>query len=127
MSFPSVAVVAAELKLNLRALSDEDAERVLVGAMRRDCPEAVAFLHSQAHKAGEFWSIDPNSTLGKQVIRLCASDATRPLVEKHFCHGAPITFYNCCNGVVGPKPKTVGDVWRTQIECQAGPRAYADC
>lgn len=127
MSFPSVAAVAAELKLNLGALSDEDAERVLVGAFRRDCPEGVAFLHKQAHAEGQFWSLDPNSPLGKQVIRLCASDATRPLVEKYVCHGKPITFYNCCNGVVGPKPKTVGDVLRMQIECQAGPLAYADC
>ena len=127
MSFPSTAAVAAELGLDLRVLSDADAERVLVGAMKRDCPEAVNFLHGQAHKLGEFWSLDPNSPLGRQVIRLCASDATRPLVEKHFCHGEPIAFYNCCNGVVGPKPKTVGDVLRMQIECQAGPRAYADC
>jgi hypothetical protein len=132
MSFPSVATVAAERGISLTAISTQEAQEILLEAVKRDCPQAVAYLHARAHEAQEkssavFWSEDPNSKLGKQLIRIHASDAVRPLIEKHICHGKHLTFVNCCNGQVGgPKPDKE-ELLRLQIECQAGPLAYADC
>lgn len=132
MSFQSIAAVAAERGLDLAALSAEDAASVLLEAVKRDCPEAVAYLHRKAHEAQDsgspvFWSEDPNSVLGKQLIRIHASDAVRPLIEEHICHGKPLMFMNCCSGEVGGKTKTLDDLVRLQVACQVGPIAYADC
>lgn len=134
MSFPSVVVVAQERGLVLGALSAADAKAVLLEAVRRDCPEAIAFLHQLSHEAQKaedgsvMWTRDPNSTIGKQLIRIHASDAVRPLVEEGVCHGMQLTFLNCCGGRVGlPKPKEPDDLVQLQIAMQAGPIAYADC
>ena len=124
MSFPSVA------KYRDQGLSDTEA---LLAAVKEDCAEAVAYLHQKAHEArsaeaGVFWLEDPNSKLGKQLIRIHASDAVRPLVERHVCHGQSLMFLNCCGGRVGGKrEKDPEELIRLQIECQAGPIAYADC
>lgn len=123
MSFPSVA------RHIDAGLAPADA---LLAAVKEDCPEAVAFLHRKSHEAqkapgGVFWSEDPNSVLGKQLIRIHASDAVRPLIEAEVCHGERLTFLNCCNGKVGGEKPTDAELLRLQIECQAGPLAYADC
>lgn len=133
MSFPSVAAVAAEKGFNLAALTGMQAEEVLVEAVRRDCPEAVAYLHHLSHLAqhsddkGVPWNEDPNSVLGKQLIRIHASDAVRPLAEKYFCHGERLTFVNCCGGKVGGQKPKDEDLQILQIHSQSGPIAYADC
>lgn len=133
MSFPSVATVAAERGYDLGTLTGAQAEEVLVEAIRRDCPEAVKYLHRLSHVAqqsagiGAPWNEDPNSMLGKQLIRIHASDAVRPLVEKHFCHGERLTFVNCCGGKVGGQKPKDEDLLILQIHSQAGPIAYADC
>ena len=124
MSLPSIPVIAQEKGLNLTALSSEQREGLLVEAMRRDMPLAVDLLHRKAHEAEGDWLEDPNSVIGKQLIRLHASDALRPLASKHFCHGKPLTFVNCCKGKVGAPPE---DLLELQIQTQAGPIAYADC
>lgn len=130
MSFPSIAAIAAERGLALATLSGKDAEKVLLAAVKKDCPEAVEYLHKKAHEAENgavSWTEPPNSKLGKQLIRIHASDAVRPLIEKHICHGKQLTFVNCCSGTVGGKKKEPEELVRMQIECQAGPIAYADC
>lgn len=133
MSFPSVTAVAAERGYNLATLTKAEAEEVLVEAVRRDCPEAVAYLHRLSHLAqhanneGVPWNEDPNSPLGKQLIRIHASDAVRPIVSKHFCHGEQLTFVNCCGGKVGGQKPKDEDLLILQIHSQAGPIAYADC
>jgi hypothetical protein len=75
------------------------------------------------------WLENPNSALGKQLIRIHASDAVRPLVERHICHGQELMFLNCCGGQVGKpaKPHDPEELIRLQIQMQAGPIAYADC
>lgn len=127
MSLPSIPAVAQEKGFNLAALLPGQSEGLLVEAMKRDLPLAVDLLHRKAHEDGDNagdWLEDPNSAIGKQLIRLHASDALRPLASKHFCHGKPLTFLNCCNGKVGKPPKDLLDL---QIKTQAGPIAYADC
>ena len=129
MSLPSIPVIAQERGLNLENLSEEDQEELLVEAMRRDLPLAVELLHTKSHEGGGNevsvdWLEDPNSEIGKQLTRLHASDALRPLASKHFCHGKELTFLNCCKGVVGKRP---ANLFLMQIQCQAGPIAYSDC
>lgn len=131
MSLPSIAAVAEELGIDLAVITPDEQESLLVESMRRDLPLAVEFLYKKAHEADANgghadWLQDPNSAIGKQLIRLHASDALRPLASKHFCHGKELTFINCCAGVVGPKPKTA-ELFDLQIKMQAGPTAYADC
>jgi len=131
MSFPSIRAIANERGLDPTNLGTLAAE-VLLEAVRRDCPEAVRYLHGLAHQAehtpeGVFWSEDPGSMLGRQLIRIHASDAVRPLVEKHVCHGMPLVFMNCCNGRVGGPPPKVGELIQMQIDCQNGVLATADC
>jgi len=130
VSLPSIAAIALEKGINLTATpTPKEQEELLVEAMRRDLPDAVSLLHKKAHEANEnggqaSWIEDPNSTVGKQLIRLHASDALRPLAVKHFCHGKQLTFINCCNGIVGTQPDGLALL---QIRAQAGPFAYADC
>ncbi len=123
MSFPSVTRHVAQGKTGFEAL---------LAAVKEDCPEAMEYLHRKAHQAKDsgqpvLWSEDPNSRLGKQLIRIHASDAVRPLVQEHVCHNMELTFVNCCSGQVGGKKKDPLELVQFQIECQAGPIAYADC
>jgi hypothetical protein len=130
MSLPSIKAVAQEMSIDLEeAISFEQQEQVLVGAMKRDLSEAWRFLHDKSHEAEKNsgsirWTEDPKSKLGQQLIRIHASDALRPLASKHACHGKPLTFINCCSGVVGKPP---AEPMLMQIRCQAGPIAYSDC
>src|SRR6266481_1120142 len=119
MSLPSIGKVAEEMQLDLTHLTPDQEEMILVEAMRRDLPLAVARLHELAHQAKESNGAaelveDPKSTLGGQLIRICASDAARPLASKHFCHGLAISFANCCNVRVGTPPDNPR-LW--QIQC----------
>jgi len=128
MSLPSLTLVAQERGISLSAANPNDQEALLVEAMRRDLPLAVNLLHKKAHEADQSgsadWLEDPNSPIGKQLIRLHASDALRPLASKHFCHGKELTFINCCKGVVGKRPD---NLLLLQVQCQVGPIAFADC
>lgn len=131
MSLQSIVTVAQEMGFDLASMSPTEQEILLVEAMRRDLPDAIALLHRKAHEADKNggsadWLEDPNSMIGKQLIRLHASDALRPLASKHFCHGKELTFINCCGGVVGPKP-TLVKCLDLQVKMQAGPIAYSDC
>lgn len=123
MSFPSIVKFAAQ------GLGGADA---LLAAVKADCPEAIEFLHQKAHQAREsgepvLWTEDPNSKLGKQLIRIHASDAVRPLVQEHICHGATLTFVNCCNGKVGGEKKPLAELIDFQIASQDGSIARPDC
>lgn len=114
------------MALDLTALSDHDREQLLVEAMRRDLPLAVALLSRKAQETDGDWIEDPSSAIGQQLIRLHASDALRPLASKHFCNGKTLTFLNCCGGNVGKPPQRL-NLLQLQIEMQAGPLAYANC
>ncbi len=131
MSLPSIVAIAQEKGIDLSTINPAQQEELLVEAMRRDLAGAVAFLHSKAHEADKNggsadWLENPNSQIGKQLIRLHASDALRPLASKYFCHGKELTFINCCGGKVGPKP-TLAECLDLQVKMQAGPIAYSDC
>ncbi len=133
MSLPSIPVIAKELGFDLDDLKPEQREKLLVDAMRRDLPEAVAFLHTKAHEPdaigtkGVIWKHDPNSVIGKQLIRIHASDPLRKLASKHFCHGKRLVFVNCCGGKIGGDEPKAEELQDLQVKMQAGPIAYSDC
>jgi hypothetical protein len=134
MSFPSVAIIARSMGINPASATPAQAEDLLLAAVRQDCGEAVDYLHKLSHEAqqnpdGVVWTEDPNSPLGKTLIRLHASDAVRRLLEKHVCHGQKLHFANCCGGIVGGggKMDEPGADALFQIQSQAGPVAFADC
>jgi hypothetical protein len=129
MSLPSIAVVAQEMGVDLAAPIPETLqEQILKQAMARDLKPALDLLHQKSHEAQKNgsadWIEDPNSPIGKMLIRIHAGDTLRALASKHFCHGQPLTFFNCCKGVVGKAPESPMLI---QIQCQAGPIAFADC
>ena len=130
MSLPSIPAVAQEMGINLDgAITSEQQETVLVEAMRRDLKPALDLLHDKAHEAETNgghanWLEDPSSEIGKQLTRIHAGDVLRTLASKHFCHGLQLSFSNCCRGTVGEPP---AEPMLVQIQCQAGPIAYADC
>jgi hypothetical protein len=132
MSFPSIERLAAERNIDLKTVTGDTARTLLLDAVRVDCPEAIHYLHALAHQAehtdnGVTWLEDPNSVLGKQLIRIHASDAIRPLVEQHICHGQRLTFYNCCGGKVGGRKPDDDEAVIMQVQSQGGPIAFADC
>lgn len=130
MSLPSLRDLVAASGIPASQMGEEQLEALLVTAMRRDLPLAVDLLHRKSHESGPFagrWIEDPGSAIGKQLIRLHASDALRPLAAKHFCHGKTLTFINCCSGAVGGSKPTKLEVLLMQVEYQDGTKASADC
>lgn len=128
MSLPSIQQVALEFGITVDAsTSEENLEKILVEAMKRDLGPALEYLHKKSHEAKDgsvTWSEDPKSDLGKMLSRIHASDSLRKIASKHFCHGKELSFANCCNGVVGVPPKSS---MLFQVQCQNGVVAYADC
>jgi|GEM_PF-859836 len=132
MSLPSIRTITQELNIDLAQASDDDIERVLVAAMQRDLPLGVAYLHQIAHesmKSGTtiFGNEDPNSPLGKEIVRISAGTVLREIAQKHFCHGLHLSFLNCCGPVMGVEPPLITKLMRRQIEMQDGTIAHADC
>lgn len=134
MSLPSIPLVARQLGVLIKSASSDELERVIVGAMRRDLPLAVDYLERHARETratgkSTFGNEDPNSTLGKQLTRICAGTVLRELAEKHFCGGLRLSFLNCCGPVLSPqgeKPDKDALIKR-QISMQDGTIAHADC
>ncbi len=130
MSLPSIAIVAEEKGINFdNPTTKEQQEEVIVEAMRRDLKPALDLLHRTSHEAQKNggsaeWQEDPSSPIGKMLTRIHAGDVLRDLASRHFCHGLKLSFFNCCKGFVGVAPKNPELV---QIQCQAGPIAFADC
>lgn len=131
MSLPSIKAVAKALGITDISLATPDQHRtILVEAMRIDLKPALDYLHQKAHEAKKNldgradWIEDPNSPLGKMLIRIHAGDALRQLASETFCHGLKLHFFNCCKGIVGNAP---ANLILTQIQCQDGTIATPDC
>lgn len=125
MSLPSLLHTTQGVDLD--QLSEKELDDMVFAAMKTDLPLACDYLHQLSHRGNEPVFEDPNSELGKQLIRICASDSMRPLAEARLTHGKQITFFNCCGIQLGEKKPSKRAVTLTQIRAQAGPLAYADC
>ncbi len=133
MSYPSITAVARERGLDLTTASEAECGAALLEAFERDLPLGMAFLKDvadQVSRTGEtvLRTEDPNSPLGKQLIRLCGTDIARELAEERF--QVALGFYNCCGVKAGPKKKGRNGLKlsrREQIKLQNGDIARADC
>lgn len=109
MSLPSIPAVAKEFGIAIATATDDEKKKMLMEAMKRDLGEGLAFLHARYHEAKKGgigvvrWKADVNSHLGKQLVRIHASDALRALASE-LCHGADFVFVNCCDGEVATEP-----------------------
>lgn len=129
MSLPSINTVAQLLGINLNNPTADEQEKLLAETMKVDLPLGWNYLHQTSHLdpdvgGGVDWDNDPKSELGKQLIRIHASDAMRRVAEKVCCHGKKLTFVNCCKGRIGNPPE---NVLLLQIHSQSGHLGKADC
>lgn len=136
MSLPSTPAIMQEMGIaNIRQASATDRRKVLVSAIKRDLPLACDYLHKMAHElintktASIFRVEDPNSPLGKQLIRIAASTPMRRIAEETLLHGMRFSFVNCCNVRLSevPEPEEEEELELLQIEAQNGVLAHADC
>lgn len=72
----------------------------------------------QCEKRGQGLKVDfdPESVIGRQLLRICGTDAARPLVTKRL--GIELGFANCCTTLVSLDPKDVKFTTEEQIHWQ---------
>lgn len=124
MSYPSIG------KVDPRILSEQERELALLAAFQADLPLGMAAIATdvrEVKQTGERKLVpeDPNSPLGKQIIRLLGTDIARGLLERHF--GVAFGLYNCCGRVVARSRDELRMTTTEQIELQNGALASADC
>lgn len=124
MSYPSIK------NFNAQGVSVQDQKEALWNAFHQDLPLGVVFLKDEAERVkntGEriLTSNDPNSPLGKQIIRLLGTDIARSILEEKL--GVAFGFYNCCTSVTGPTRTQLNMSYEEQIQLQNGILASADC
>lgn len=131
MSYPSI-VSRLQLAgvLDLEEASENQLKTALLGALQTDLKLGMDYLRGLAadvKAAGKrvLKIEDPNSALGKQLIRLLGTDIARPICEDYF--GVAFGFYNCCSVVAAPNRDGLALSIREQIMLQNGVLAHADC
>jgi hypothetical protein len=130
MSYPSVAAVLTERRIDLDTADDAELENVLKEAFGRDLSVGVSYLKQVADtvkRTGKrvLEAEDPNSAVGKQLIRLLGSDIARGILKRDL--GVAFGFYNCCGIVAAPTQEELRMTMREQIMLQNGMLASADC
>jgi hypothetical protein len=131
MSYPSIAEIIDERKINLARANDQILTNALWEAFRRDLPDGGRYLNNLVQDLATTAEKrilrieDPNSTVGKQLIRLLGTDIARGICEHKL--GAQFGLYNCCGVVAAYRHNDLGLSLREQIELQNGVLASADC
>ena len=106
MSYPSIKNV------DPNTLTEQEREKALFAAFHADLPLGMAAIEldvTEVKSNGNRKLVpeDPNSPLGKQIIRLLGTDVARGILERH--HGVAFGLYNCCGRVVAPEPRRSAD------------------
>ncbi len=130
MSYPSITQISEQKKVNLEGASTKEVEEMLWDAFHVDLNEGMNYL---AHFSKEVKDSqdrimkieDPNSSLGKQIIRLLGTDIARNLLEKRL--GIAFGLYNCCAAVGAPTKEELHMSAHEQVQLQNGVLATADC
>jgi len=130
MSYPSITAVLDERRINLDTATQTELEGVLLEAFRRNLPNGMSYLKTVAARVKQnghrlLEPKDPNSPLGKQLIRLLGTDVARGIVEREF--NIAFGLYNCCGVVAAPTREILAMNMREQILLQNGVLASADC
>ena len=105
---------------------EQAAREALFRAFKVDLPLGFEFMRDLAARVEQSsepieWSVNPKSELGQQLARL-HSDVARDIISERLFKGAPLRFYNCCNGSAAqPKnpPPVVSAI--KQIQAQTAP------
>lgn len=131
MSYPSIVDIIEERKIDLAHANDETLTNALWEAFRRDLPDGTRYLNNivqdltHTKERRILRTENPNSTLGKQLIRLLGTDIARGICQRKL--GAQFGMYNCCGVVAGYCGEDLRLSLREQIELQNGVLASADC
>ncbi len=130
MSYPSIVSVLANQGIVPEVASDLELGNALFGAFEQDLALGTTHLRELADRVtnGEERILDiqdPNSPLGKQLIRLVGTDVAREICEGKF--GVAFGMYNCCSIVVAPTRARLNMSRREQVMLQNGKLAHADC
>lgn len=131
MSYPSIVGILEQMQVtNLLQATPKQQEEALWRAFQEDLPLGVEYLRKMAQEvlsgAKRLLKVeDPNSALGKQLIRLLGTDVARPICERRLrvCFG----FYNCCSVVAAETREDLNISLVEQIQLQNGTLASADC
>lgn len=130
MSYPSVKKVLANEGINPVTASDEQLQSALWQTFKHDLPLGVEFLTNIAQQVKESGKRildiqDPNSSVGKQLIRLVGTDVARQICQRNL--GVAFGIYNCCGIVSAPVKGELNMTMLEQINLQNGVLASADC
>jgi len=131
MSFPSVQEYLEEQGVNdPRQATEEQMHRALMKAFWHDLPDGMIYLQQMAQECKRLGRRilkieDPNTSLGKQLTRLCGATIPRRHVQQEF--GIALGFYNCCGPVAAPREDELNMSDLEQIMLQNGEMASADC
>lgn len=130
MSYPSIKQVLAESEVSFENSSQEELNEMLYSAFQEDLPMGVSYLHEMAEevKSGKSRMLkieDPNSKLGKQLIRLVGTNIAKGIMQKKT--GVAFGLYNCCVVVAAQTEELLAMSPLEQIQLQNGDLASADC
>ncbi|MBM3231898.1 hypothetical protein FJZ21_00770 [Candidatus Pacearchaeota archaeon] len=130
MSYPSIKQVITNAEVDIESSSEKELNEVLFSAFQKDLPEGVSYILKIAKevKSGNNRVLkieDPNSKLGKQLIRLVGTDIAKGIMEEKT--GVALGMYNCCGLVAAPSKKLLLMNAIEQIKLQNGVFASADC
>ncbi len=130
MSYPSIVAILKEKGVTLEQVSESQARGLLWQAFQRDLSLGIAKLKELAeealgHNKRMVHVEDPNSPLGKQLVRLLGADVARSICSEQM--DVAFALGNCCVAVVAPKSDLLQLTAIEQIEFQNGVKASADC
>lgn len=130
MSYPSIASILKGMELSPNSASPDQLKEALWQALSTDLSAGMNYLQTAATeclaKGERILKVeDPNSALGKQLIRLLGTDVARELCSERL--GVAFGFYNCCSPVIVPTADMLNLSIREQIQLQNGDLAHADC
>lgn len=130
MSYPSIASIVHEMGLSLESANPEELKEALWRALSTDLSTGITYLQTVATECltqgVRLLKVeDPNSVLGKQLIRLLGTDVARQLCSERL--GVAFGFYNCCSPVIAPAANMLNLSILEQVQLQNGDLAHADC
>ena len=117
----------------ITSLSEKEQDDFFYDVLSSELPQGVCWLENcindfkmghrdptHAHRYSA--SADPNSTLGKQIVRLFF-DEPRRLFERR--HDVSIGAYNCCRAVIAFRAKDLSMNILEQIKLQSTPHCWS--
>jgi hypothetical protein len=130
MSYPSVKQVLEKSGFTVESANADELRAALWETFALDLAEGINHLTAVAKRVKETGERvlniqDPNSPLGKQLIRLVGTDIARSICQQQL--GVAFGIYNCCGIVAASNQSGLNMTMQEQIKLQNGEFASADC